>query len=54
MPQIDLTLPDDIDSTVERALAEDIGDGDRNAPVRQRRRSRKHRAARRSPSWASG
>ena len=33
MPQIDLTLPDDIDSTVERALAEDIGDGDRNAAL---------------------
>ena len=33
MSQIDLTLPDDIDSTVERALAEDIGDGDRNAAL---------------------
>jgi nicotinate-nucleotide pyrophosphorylase (carboxylating) len=33
MPEKDLTLPDDIQDVVERALAEDIGDGDRNAAL---------------------
>ncbi|MES1927881.1 nicotinate-nucleotide pyrophosphorylase [Salinisphaera dokdonensis CL-ES53] len=33
MPTADLTLPADIGPTVERALAEDVGDGDRNAAL---------------------
>jgi nicotinate-nucleotide pyrophosphorylase (carboxylating) len=33
MPATDLTLPDDIVPAVDRALAEDVGDGDRNAAL---------------------
>ncbi|MES1940173.1 nicotinate-nucleotide pyrophosphorylase [Salinisphaera sp. T5B8] len=33
MSEKDLTLPDDIESVVKAALAEDIGDGDRNAAL---------------------
>lgn len=33
MPATDLTLPDDIVPAVDRALAEDMGDGDRNAAL---------------------
>lgn len=33
MPTPDLTLPADIAATVNRALAEDVGDGDRNAAL---------------------
>ena len=33
MPPIDLTLPADIGPMVDQALAEDVGDGDRNAAL---------------------